>query len=137
VEAFATQLRRVLSDQAEWLAKIRRDAEAMWRANPPTGYGTFEAWWRHLRTTGPFAEIQEHLEKAAVLTFQLEARYRRNRHEIPAARQAVAQAKQAPALTPGRGSAARQPRSEGQPADPPAGDFMDLIRAKGGRKRSA
>jgi hypothetical protein len=131
VEAYAAQLRRVLSDQAEAVARIRRDAEAMWAANPPEGYTSFEAWWRHRWVTSPFAAIQEHLEAAAKLTFQLEARYRRGRHEIPATRQAAAQARQAPALTRSTDTADRpaQPRSAGaRAAPPPDGDFMNLIR---------
>jgi hypothetical protein len=136
VEAFAAQLRRVLSDQAEYVARIRRDAEAMWKANPPEGYSSFEAWWRHRRVSSPFAEIQAHIEQAATLTFRLEARYRRGRHEIPAARQAAAQARQAPALPRGQ-AAARQPRQPRQPrqAPPLDGDFMDLIRGERGDRR--
>ncbi|WP_214415637.1 hypothetical protein [Sphaerisporangium fuscum] len=136
VEAFAAQLRRVLSDQADFVARIRRDAEAMWKANPPDGYGSFEAWWRHRWVRSPFAEIQEHLEKAATLTFRLEARYRRSRHEIPARREAAAQAKQAPALPRGGPAARPAPaRATRQPdqAPPLEGDFLDLIR----RGRSA
>ncbi|WP_344458258.1 hypothetical protein, partial [Actinocorallia aurantiaca] len=79
VEAYTMQLRGVLSEHAERVARIRRDAEAMWAANPPAGYSSFEAWWRHRWLTGPFREIQEHLEAAAALTFKLEARYRRGR----------------------------------------------------------
>ena len=145
VEAFATQLRRVLAEQAEFVARIRRDAEAMWRANPPQGYGSFEAWWRHRWVAGPFADIQDHIEAAAKLTFHLEARYRRGRHEIPAARQAAAQAKQQAqqqaqqaALTRGANTAAGPaPRSaEPRAPAPPqgGGDFMDLVQR---RDRSA
>lgn len=135
VEAFARQLRQVLSAQADYVARIRRDAEAMWKANPPDGYHNFEAWWRHRWVRGPFAEIQAHLEKAAKLTFALEARYRRGRHEIPAARQAAAQAKQQlPPLQPlqRRDAVGREPRQERRPAGPgeapPDGSFLDLIR---------
>lgn len=126
-EAFATQLRQVLNAQAEYVAKIRRDAEAMWKANRPEGYGSFEAWWRHRWVTSPFAAIQDHIEQAAKLTFDLESRYRRGRHEIPAARQAAAlekkQAKQAPQVAAGR---AVPPK----PVEAPAagGDFLGLIR---------
>lgn len=129
--AFASQLRRVLSDQGEWVARIRRDAEAMWKANPPEGYSSFEAWWRHRWITGPFAEIQAHLEKAATLTFALEARYRRGRHEIPAARQAAREARQTTAL-PAAASRQAQPRQVQQrrPEDAP-GPFLDLIRGGG------
>lgn len=135
VEAFATQLRRVLAEQAEFVARIRRDAEAMWRANPPQGYGSFEAWWRHRWVAGPFADIQDHIEAAAKLTFHLEARYRRGRHEIPAARLAAAQAKQQAALTRGVSPAGRPaPRAEPRaPAPAPAPqdtDFMGLIRER-------
>ncbi|MGV9535041.1 hypothetical protein ACWEU6_21980 [Streptosporangium sandarakinum] len=140
VGAFAAQLRRVLSDHAEYVARIRRDAEAMWEANPPQGYGSFEAWWRHRWVTSPFGEIQELLQRAAALTFQLEARYRRGRHEIPAARQAAAQARQqGPALTRGPATGGRPTRP--RPAEPstsaPPGEgeenFLDLLR--GDRKR--
>lgn len=141
VEAFATQLRRVLAEQAEFVARIRRDAEAMWRANPPQGYGSFEAWWRHRWVAGPFADIQDHIEAAAKLTFHLEARYRRGRHEIPAARLAAAQAKQQAqqaALTRGASPAGRPaPRAEPRapaPAPQGGGDFMDLVQR---RDRSA
>ncbi|MEV7011945.1 hypothetical protein [Streptosporangium sp. NPDC051022] len=139
VKAFADQLRRSLSEQAAWLDRIRRDAEAMWEANPPQGYGSFEAWWRHRWVTGPFGEIQAHLEKAAALTFALEARYRRGRHEIPATRQATAQARQQQALTRGTTNTASRPAPPraAEPRAPAApqsgGDFMDLIR----RDRSA
>src|SRR5688500_16666177 len=85
--AFSTQLRGLLASHADYVARIRRDAEAMWDANPPEGYSTFESWWRGRWVKGPLAEIQEHLEKATALTFKLEARFRRGRHEIPAARQ--------------------------------------------------
>ncbi|WP_141704488.1 hypothetical protein [Planobispora rosea] len=139
VSAFAAQLRRGLAEYAEFVAHIRRDAEAMWKENPPEGYGSFEAWWRHRWLTGPFAEIQEHLEAAAALTFRLEARYRRGRHEIPARRQAAAQARQAPALPHardyvGRSPAPKQVRPDGQAA--PDRDFLDLIRAdREGRRK--
>ncbi|NAS27467.1 hypothetical protein GT755_38100 [Herbidospora sp. NEAU-GS84] len=153
VSAFATQLRRVLSDQADWVASIRREAEAMWKNNPPEEFSTFEAWWRHRWVTSPFGEIQEHLEEAAKLTFALEARYRRGRHEIPARRQAAAEARQAarsgrmaPQLgrdsqSPGR--AGHQPARPGparSPQDAPV-NFMDLIRndqnSHNGRRRPA
>lgn len=132
VEAFATQLRKVLAAQADYVARIRRDAEAMWKANPPEGYSSFEAWWRHRWVTGPFGEIQEHLEEAAALTFRLEARYRRGRHEIPAARQAAKQAKQAPALGSGN-FGRREPQRPAAPRPADGGDFLDLIR----KERSA
>lgn len=131
VEAFASQLRDVLKAQAAYVTEIRRDAEAMWKANRPEGYSSFEAWWRHRWVCGPFAEIQEHLEKAATLTFNLEARYRRGRHEIPAARQAAAlekkQAKQAPQVS--AGSSAVPPKPVNPPAAAPSGgrDFLDLV----------
>jgi hypothetical protein len=130
--AFTGQLRRSLSDQAEWLARIRRDAEAMWKANPPPEYGSFEAWWRHRWVTGPFGEIQELLEKASTLTFQLEARYRRGHHEIPAARQAAAQAKQAPELARSAPAAHGDQSRAGAPraATSPDGSFMDMIRGE-------
>lgn len=133
--AFAAQLRRSLSDQAERLARIRRDAEAMWKANPPEGYGSFETWWRHRWLTGPFGEIQDHIEKAATLTFALEARYRRGRHEIPAARQAAAQAKQQGLALARDTDTARRPTAQPRPVEPRAPapqskDFMDLVRGE-------
>jgi hypothetical protein len=86
--------------------------------------------------TGPFAEIQDHIEKAATLTFALEARYRRGRHEIPAARQAAAQAKQE-AASLARGPAPRRLNGGGQPYPKPrqaapadGGSFMDMVRER-------
>lgn len=135
VAAFAVQLRRQLSSYAEFVAAIRRDAEAMWQANPPEGYGSFEAWWRHRWVASPFADIQEHLEEAAKLTFKMEARYRRGRHEIPAARQAAAAAKNQP---PTLGAASRRTSAGPRPAPPrpvntgsdQGGDFMNLVRGE-------
>lgn len=132
VEAWTTQLRRVLAGHADYVAGIRRDAEAMWAANPPEGYSSFEAWWRHRQLTSPFREIQEHLEKAAALTFQVEARYRKTRHVLPAARQAVQQARQAPAIP---SPAARPVQRSPAPAAPrpvaaPAGDFMSMVQKR-------
>lgn len=127
VAAFAGQLRQHLSAYADHVARIRRDAEAMWKENPPPEYRSFEAWWRHGRVTAPFAEIQEHIEKAMKLTHRLEARYRKHRHAIPEARQAVVEAKQQAAALP-RGQGAAAPT---QPTAPPAqqdDDFMDMIR---------
>ena len=143
VEAFSTQLRRQLSTYAEFVAAIRRDAEAMWRANPPEGYGSFEAWWRHRWVASPWAEIQEHLEAAAKLTFKAEARYRRGRHEIPAARQAAAAAKAQPALGAAsrRAPAGPPPRSFGKDTSAGSaqqgGDFMDLVNGQRRSGRSA
>lgn len=135
VAAFAGQLRRVLNEHVTFVDCMRRDAEAMWRANPPDGYGSFEAWWRHLRTTSPFAKIQKHLEEAAKLTFALEARHRRNRHEIPEARRAAAEAKQQQALPRGADTEQPAPPRQAVPArrrpgsaPPLEGDFMDMIR---------
>lgn len=137
MQAFTAQLRRHLSESVTYVAYMRRDAEAMWKANPPEGYGSFEAWWRHLRVAGPFAEIQKHLEEAAKLTFKLEARYRRNRHEIPASRQEAAEAKREAAALPRAGVPpertavqARQPRTAHAQDDD---DFMGMIQ----RGRSA
>ncbi|MFF5265333.1 hypothetical protein ACFY4C_41165 [Actinomadura viridis] len=142
VEAFSTQLRRVLSSHADYVARIRRDAEAMWDANPPEGYSSFESWWRARWVKGPLADIQEHLEAAAKLTFRLEARYRKGRHEIPAARQAKREqaALRAPEQAPALGSGEfgrREPRPAGRPREQarPAGDFLDLVRER--RERSA
>lgn len=138
VEMFSGQLRDGLAEYVDYVSKIRRDAEAMWRANPPAEYGSFEAWWRHHRTCAPFAKLQEHLEEAVKLTFQLAAQHRRQRHEIPAARAEAKQAaaQQQAALTRGTAPARRPaPRAEPRaPAPAPAEkDFMDLIR----RDRSA
>ncbi|NUW45512.1 hypothetical protein [Nonomuraea rhodomycinica] len=131
VAAFASQLRHHLAEYADYVSRIRRDAEAMWAENPPPEYGSFEAWWRHGRVTAPLAEIQEHLEKAMKLTHRLEARYRKHRHEIPAARQAAAQAKQAPALARGTDAgrvAQRRPAEARAPATSQDGSFLDMIR---------
>lgn len=138
VAAFAAQLRRQLGSYAEFVQVIRRDAEAMWAANPPEGYGSFEAWWRHRWVASPFAEIQEHLEEAAKLTFKMEARYRRGRHEIPAARQAAAAAKnQPPALgqasrrtQAGPGQAAPRSFGKGEGSEQGGGDFMNLVKGE-------
>ncbi|MET8686317.1 hypothetical protein ABZV77_19085 [Streptomyces sp. NPDC004732] len=131
VEAFATQLRGVLKAQAAYVSDIRSDAEAMWRQNRPEGYRTFEAWWRHRWVCSPFGEIQEHLEQAAALTFALEARYRRGRHEIPAARRAAALEKKQARQTPqvGAGDGAVPPKPVQAPTAGPAGsgDFLDLV----------
>ncbi|MFB4275699.1 hypothetical protein ACBJ59_10440 [Nonomuraea sp. MTCD27] len=123
VQAFTDQLRRHLSESAMWVARIRRDAEAMWKENPPDGYSSFEAWWRHGRVTSPFAEIQEHLEEAARLTFRLEARYRKHRHEIPEKRQAVAEARQQQAALPHAGVPPE--RTAVQQRKPPAAKRQD------------
>lgn len=130
VDAFATQLRGVLKTQAAFVADVRSEAEAMWKANRPEGYSSFEAWWRHRWVVGPFREIQEHLEEAAKLTFELEARYRKGRHEIPARKQAAAlEKKNAKAPQVGAGSAAVPPK----PVEPPAAgagaphDFLSLV----------
>lgn len=141
VETFAGQLRSVLSDQAAWVHRIRRDAEAMWKANPPEGYSSFEAWWRHYKVTAPFAKIQDHLEEAARLTFALEARYRRNRHEIPDRRQAAAEAKQQQALTRGENVAVGPPpqqqgRAAARPRPEEDASFMDMVQ-RGNKRRSA
>ncbi|MCG6496640.1 hypothetical protein [Kitasatospora sp. A2-31] len=147
VQAFSAQLRDVINAQAEFVARVRRDAEAMWKANPPEGYSSFEAWWRHRQTVSPFAEIQRHLEKAGELTFALEAGYRRNRHEVPAAKQAAAlekkRAKEAAAIA----AAAPGPRPVPAPAPRPAAApaagrstsgaaFLDLVHGTG-EERSA
>ena len=136
VAAFAAQLRRSLGSYAEFVAAIRRDAEAMWKANPPEGYSSFEGWWRARWVRGPLRDIQDHLEQAAAATHALEARYRRGRHEIPAARQAAAASKKQP---PALGNAARRTVGPGQA--PPGsfgkgegseqgGDFMGLVRGE-------
>lgn len=132
VALFAAQLRRNINGYAELVAAVRRDAEAMWHANPPEGYSTFEAWWRERWVRGPLREIQEHLEKAAALTHALEARYRRGRHEIPAARQAAASGR---SRQPAVGPAPRAPqRPQAVPApEPPTSNFMDMVNERRGR----
>ncbi|WP_329405020.1 hypothetical protein [Streptomyces melanogenes] len=137
VEAFSTQLRGVLKSQAAFVAEVRQEAEAMWKANRPEGYSTFEAWWRHRWVVGPFREIQEHLEEAAKLTFDLEARYRRGRHEIPAARQAAAlekkQAKESPQVTAGGKTVPPKPVEAPTAGAGAPRDFLELVN----RERSA
>lgn len=137
VEAFTGQLRGSLSEYVDYVARIRRDAEAMWKANPPEGYGNFEAWYRHNKVTGPFAKLQDHLEEAVRLTFQVAAQHRKQRHDLPAARQSAVEAKQeAAALS--RGTAPRRVNGGGQPYPAPKsrpaapaaeGDgFMGMVR---------
>jgi hypothetical protein len=138
VEAFAAQTRRYLSEYVQFIARIRRDAEAMWDANPPEGYSTFEGWWRARWVKGPLGDIQEHLEAAVKATFALEARYRKGRHEIPAARQAAKQAKHQggqhgqPALGSGQygrrsGTGPPSAARRQAPAQDGGEDFMELI----------
>lgn len=128
--AFTTQLRSRVEDLALLVAGVRRTAEAMWKANPPEGYSTFEAWWRHWWVTSPFAEIQDHLERAAAETFKLEARYRKGRHEIPAKRIAARQQSSGPALGSGnygrRDTSAARPRPNPPPVDEGT-QFIDLL----------
>lgn len=104
VEIYTKFLRDAINELAVQVAEMRRGAEAMWKANPPEGYNTYQAWWRHLWVTSPFADIQEHLEKAAERTFTLETRYRKGRHEIPDAKLAAARAKLAAAVAGGKSS---------------------------------
>lgn len=147
VQAFAAQLRRMLSENAAFVQAIRRDAEAMWDANPPEGYSSFERWWRAKWVKSPMGEIQEHLEEAAKLTFKLEARYRKGRHEIPAARLAARQKTQVerPALGSGQFGRRSTPSSFGSGASGPppqggpdgGGDFLDLVRQQSRGDRSA
>ncbi|MEU0002432.1 hypothetical protein ABZ069_36590 [Streptomyces microflavus] len=139
VEAFATQLRGVLKSQAQFVADVRQEAEAMWKANRPEGYGSFEAWWRHRWVVGPFREIQEHLEEASKLTFDLEARYRKGRHEIPAARQSAAlEKKQAKAgqVTAGAPGAI-PPKPVGPPPVPATAGAADGFLSLVSKERSA
>lgn len=142
MQAFSAQLRKVLASHADYVARIRRDAEAMWDANPPEGYSTFEAWWRARWVKGPMAEIQEHLEKAATLTFKMEARYRKGRHELPAARQAKRRSNAPELGAPQSGRFGDRRRTDpgarrgAGPARPsqPAEDFMELVREQGGER---
>ncbi|MFI6889925.1 hypothetical protein [Streptosporangium canum] len=141
VEAFSDQLRAALVEYVDYVARIRRDAEAMWRANPPSEYGSFEAWWRHHKVTAPFAKLQEHLEDAVKLTFEVAAQHRRQRHELPATRKAAVEARQeAAALSRGhsapRLSGGGQPYPKPRRAAPAAdddGSFLDMV----SRERSA
>lgn len=139
VAAFSGQLRRVISEYAEYVSRIRRDAEAMWRANPPEGYSSFEAWWRHRWACHPLRSIQRHLEAAAKETFALEARYRRARHEIPerraqqrAGRPAIGRGPAPRQVRPGRGEPPPLPRSK-----PRSGEvsFLDLVQGEGQERR--
>lgn len=130
VEAFSTQLRRSIAEWAEFVARVRRDAEAMWAANPPAEYGSFEAWWRNHKVTAPFRAIQRHLEEAAKETFRLEAQHRRQRHELPAERRAAMEAKQQRQLDAGRPSTSGTTsyvRPAEREQDEPA-SFVDLLR---------
>ncbi|MFI0453715.1 hypothetical protein [Actinomadura sp. 6N118] len=147
VDAFARQFRQSLAYYVEYFARIRRDAEAMWDANPVEGFNTFEAWWRARWVKAPWADIQEHLEAAVADTFKLEARYRKGRHELPERKQASRQAKALP-QGGGRGPALgsgqfgyRTPEQQARQAHPgsgPApdqgadegGGFLDMIRGR-------
>lgn len=137
MKAFTGQLRQVLSDQAAWLDRIQRDAVAMWVENPPPEYGPMEARRRHRSLVAAFAKIQKDLEAAAKGTFRLEARYRRNRHEVPAARRAALEERQQAAALPRNGVPPQRPAMQGrtQRAQPVRDDedFMGLIQ----RGRSA
>ncbi|MEO3892205.1 hypothetical protein [Nonomuraea sp. B5E05] len=134
VEAFSGQLRAALAEYVDYVARIRRDAEAMWRANPPAEFGTFEAWWRHHKVTAPFAKLQEHLEAAVKLTFEVAAQHRRQRFELPAARKAAAEARQEAAAisrgsaVPRRLSGGGQPYPKPRPAAEEDGSFLDMVR---------
>ncbi|MEQ4725052.1 hypothetical protein [Nonomuraea sp. B19D2] len=87
--------------------------------------------------TAPFAKLQEHLEAAVKLTFEVAAQHRRQRHELPAARKAAAEARQEAAAlsrgtaTPRRLSGGGQPYPKPRPAAPAAdedGSFLDMVR---------
>ena len=140
METYTKYLRDAINELAVNVAEMRRGAEAMWRANPPEGYNTFEVWWRHIWVTSPFAELQKHLEEAAALTFKLEARYRKGRHEVPDAKLAAARAKLAAAAVGGGKSSPQlgggkygsrpveQRRSQaGGPAAGQNSGFMNLV----------
>lgn len=150
VEAFTTQVRHAVNDILIPLSNVRREAEAMWRANPPDGYNSVEAWWHNSRLTSRFAALQEALEKAAALTFELEHDYRERRHERPAAKEAVKSAKTAqrgqplPGRTPsgrlhqGDGQAAHRPPSRShRPGQTPPGErtFISLLNDEERRNR--
>lgn len=153
VEAFSAQLRGAIAEYAEFVQRIRRDAEAMWDADRPEGYSTFESWFRARWVKGPLRDIQEHLEEAAKATFRLEARYRKGRHEFPAARAAArekkAVQKKGQAAELGSGQYGKRTTSS-PPSSPPsspasfgaapgqgpgsAGGFMDLVRDQRGER---
>lgn len=143
VEAFATQLRGLLGEHADYVARIRRDAEAMWAANPPEGYSSFEGWYRERWVRSPLAKIQRHLEEAAAETFRLEARFRKGRHELPAVRQAKREAKAAaksPQVTApqaqaelGSGQFGRRSTGPSAAPAPASGEFIDLVKRNGAR----
>lgn len=132
VAAFSSQLRTLLREYAELLGNVGRDAEAMWAENPPPEYGRLEAWWRHLATRRPLRRMQRDLEDAIRQTYALEARYRRNYHQIPKER-ARSQA-QRPAVE--RGPAPRPMRRADQAPPLPTGQdtgevsFLDLVRTQ-------
>jgi hypothetical protein len=141
VEAWSAQLRASLGEYVDYVARIRRDAEAMWKANPPDEYGSFEAWWRHHKVTAPFAKLQEHLEEAVKLTFEVAAQHRRQRHEVPAARKAAVEARQEAAEL-NRGSRAARRLSGGQPYPPrrppaPAAEGGNFMQVMDSHERSA
>lgn len=138
MDAYTAQLRAHLAHYVTSVADVYRDADAMWKANPPAEYGACAAWWNHRQVTGPFAAILKHLEEAMRLTFKVEAEYRRRFHETPEAmrREAAAKRQQAaiaggppPALGSGNyGGRNQQPAQRppgGQPA--PGASFMDLV----------
>jgi hypothetical protein len=142
MEALSGQLRVLIADISEFIGPIRTDAEAMWKANPPEEYGRIEAAVRHRKLASKFRELQEHLEKARTLTFELAAQYRKQRHDVPerkAAAAAEAKARrEAAALN--RGTPAPRHLSGGQPYPRPrpasrpgdddgGGSFMDRVQS--------
>lgn len=137
--AFAAQLRAALRDYAAYVDRVRRDAEAMWKANPPKGYSSFEAWWRHRQVAKPFRRIQQFLEAAEQETFPLEANHRRWRHEVPAER--LASRGHHKALTSGASTArpaVSAPRPEQTEPDTEPVDFLTLLKQQQhGRRRTA
>lgn len=137
VSAFAGQLRRILREYAEFVRRIRVDAEALWKENPPEGCSSFEAWWRHLWLCHPMRSIQHHLEAAAKETFALEARYQKARRDIPAKRQAKRAGASYGAVTgrvvTGRTTPPPVTRRDEPPpiANPDGPSFLDIIRGGG------
>lgn len=130
VSAFAQQLRTLLREYAEFVRRIRTDAEAMWKANPPEGYSSFEAWWRHLWLCNPLRSIQHHLEAAAKETFALESRYQKVRHDIPAKRSGTGHRAVTGRVVTGRTMLPPVTRRDDPPpiANPDGPLFLDLIR---------
>ncbi|MEU4235376.1 hypothetical protein AB0F17_64845 [Nonomuraea sp. NPDC026600] len=137
MDALSGQIRALIADLSEFIGPIRMDAEAMWRANPPEEYGRIEAAVRHHKLVSKFAKLQEHLEEARKLTFEVAAQYRKQRHDVPARKAEAAEIKREAALN--RGPAAPRhlsggqpyprPRPASRPGDDDGGSFMDRVQS--------